>query len=118
MAGLAALLCALGLYGLLAYSAVQRTREIGIRVALGARAANVLGLLLKRTMILVALSATVGIAISAFAMRLLAQVLYGKPDASIYAAVVGLLVSISLAACWVPARRVLRIHPSDALRHE
>ncbi|HLX46172.1 MAG TPA: ABC transporter permease [Bryobacteraceae bacterium] len=118
MAGLAALLCALGLYGLLAYSAVQRTREIGIRVALGAKATNVLGLLLKRTMVLVAVSAAVGIALSVFAMQLLGQVLYGKPDASIYAAVVGLLASISVAACLIPARRVLRIDPSDALRHE
>lgn len=118
MGALAALLSALGLYGLLAYSAVQRTREIGIRMALGAKAADVLGLLLKRTMVVVGVSGAVGIAMSLFLTRILTQFLYAKADPSIYESVVALLAVISLAASLIPARRVLRIHPSDALRHE
>jgi predicted permease len=118
MGGLAALLCALGLYGLLAYSVVQRTREIGIRVALGARSGNVLGLLVKRTMLLVAASGAAGIVLSVFAMRVLGQYLFAQAGASVYGPVVMLLAAIALIACAVPARRVLRIHPSDALRQE
>ena len=118
MGGLAALLCALGLYALLAYSTVQRTREIGIRMALGARTSNVLGVLLRKTMLLVAGSAALGITVSFFAVRILAQFLYAKSDSSIYAAALGLLVAVSLFACAIPARRALRIQPSDALRHE
>jgi predicted permease len=118
MGALAALLCALGLYGLLAYSAVQRTREIGIRMALGAKTGDVLGLLLKRTLLLVGASAAVGIVLSLFSTRILVQFLYARMDSSIYESVVGLLAVISLAAALIPARRVLKIHPSDALRHE
>jgi predicted permease len=118
MGALAALLCALGLYGLLAYSAVQRTREIGIRMALGAKAGDVLKLLLKRTMVLVGASAAVGIVLSLFSTRILVQFLYARMDSSTYESVLALLVVISLAASLIPARRVLKIHPSDALRHE
>jgi predicted permease len=118
MGGLAAVLCALGLYGLLAYSTVQRTREMGIRMALGARPGNLLGLLLKRTTVLVGASGAVGIVLSMYATRVLAQFLYAKSDASIYGMVVALLAGISLIASLVPAQRVLRIRPLDALRHE
>jgi predicted permease len=118
MGGLAALLCALGLYGLLAYSAVQRTREIGIRMALGAKPGNVLGLLLKRTVLLVGASGAVGIFVSFYATRVLAQFLFAKTDASIYGLVVVLLAVIALIASLFPALRVLRIHPLTALRHE
>jgi predicted permease len=118
MGGLAALLCALGLYGLLAYSVVRRTREIGIRVALGARSGNVLGLLLSRTMALVGVSGAAGMVLSIFALRILARFLSASTDAQVYLPVVVLLVSISLVACAIPARRALGIHPSDALRQE
>jgi len=118
MGGLAALLCALGLYGLLAYSAVQRTREIGIRMALGAKPGNVLGLLLKRTVVLVGASGAVGIFVSFYATRVLAQFLFAKTDASIYGLVAVLLAVIALIASLFPALRVLRIHPLTALRHE
>jgi len=118
MGGLAALLCALGLYGLLAYSAAQRTREIGIRMALGARPANILRLLLTRAAFLVGASGTIGIVLSIYGTRLLAQFLYAKSDTSIYATVALLLVIVSLAASVLPALRVLRIHPLSALRHE
>jgi len=118
MGGLAALLCALGLYGLLAYSAVQRTREIGIRMALGAKPGNVLGLLLKRTVVVVGASGAVGIFVSFYATRVLAQFLFAKTDASIYGLVAVLLAVIALIASLFPALRVLRIHPLTALRHE
>src|SRR5262249_47067120 len=109
---------ALGLYGLLAYSAVQRTREIGIRVALGAQPGNILGLLVRRTTILVALSGAIGIALSFYATRILAQFLFAKSDTSVYAMVATLLAAIALIATVIPAHRVLRIRPLDALRHE
>jgi ABC-type antimicrobial peptide transport system permease subunit len=118
MGGLAAVLCALGLFGLLAYSVVQRTREIGIRRALGAGSSNVVGLLLKRTLLLVGSSAVVGFGLSAAALRLLGQVLNTKGDATVYGPVLMLLAAITVLAGIVPARRVLRIHPSSALRHE
>jgi len=118
MGALAALLCALGLYGLLAYSAVQRTREIGIRMALGAKPGNVLGLLLKRTVVVVGASGAVGIFVSFYATRVLAQFLFAKTDASIYGLVAVLLAVIALIASLFPALRVLRIHPLTALRHE
>jgi predicted permease len=118
MGGLAAVLCALGLFGLLAYSVVQRTREIGIRRALGAGSSNVVGLLLKRTLLLVGSSAIVGFGLSVAALRLLGQVLNAKGDATVYGPVVMLLAAITVLAGIVPARRVLRIHPSSALRHE
>jgi predicted permease len=118
MGGLAALLCALGLYGLLAYSVLRRTREIGIRVALGARSTNVLGLVLSRTMVLVGASGAVGILLSIFALRILARFLAASTDPQVYLPVVVLLAAITLVACAIPARRALRIHPSDALRQE
>ena len=118
MGGLAALLCALGLYGLLAYSVLRRTREIGIRVALGARSTNVLGLVLSRTMVLVGASGAVGILLSIFALRILARFLAASTDAQVYMPVVALLAAITLVACAIPARRALQIHPSDALRQE
>jgi predicted permease len=118
MAGLAALLCVLGLYGLLAYAVVQRTREVGIRLALGARASNVLGVLLKRTALIVGASGAIGMAVSVYATRLLAQVLYGSPSAATYVWTAAGLLVISMIACLIPARRVLRIDPSVALRQE
>ncbi len=118
MGGLAALLCALGLYGLLAYSVLRRTREIGIRVALGARSRNALGSVLSRTMLLVGASGAVGIVFSIFALRILARFLSASTDPQVYLPVVALLAAITLVACAIPARRALRIHPSDALRQE
>ena len=118
MGALAALLCALGLYGLLAYSAVQRTREIGIRMALGARPGSVVTLLLKRSVVLVCASGAVGIVASLYANRVLAHFLYAQQDASIYAAVAGLLAAIAVPASMIPALRVLRIDPLQALRQE
>jgi predicted permease len=118
MGALAALLCALGLYGLLAYSAVQRTREIGIRMALGARPRNVIGVLMSRALILVGASGAAGLIVSVFATRVLGQFLYAKSDPSIYGMVAALLVAISIIATTIPAVRVLRIRPLEALRQE
>ncbi len=118
MGGLAAVLCALGLFGLLAYSVVQRTREIGIRRALGARSSNVVGLLLKRTLLLVGASAVVGFALSVGALKMLAQVFNATGDAALYGTVLLLIAAITVLAGIVPARRILTIHPSSALRHE
>lgn len=118
MAGLAALLCALGLYGLLAYAVVQRTREVGIRMALGARTSDVLGMLLKRTTLVVGASGAAGLVLSIYATRLLSQLLYGTPRAATFLWTCAGLLVIATIACLIPARRVVRIDPSVALRQE
>jgi predicted permease len=118
MAALAALLCVLGLYGLLAYAVVQRRREVGIRMALGATAADVLELLLKRAIVLVSVSGACGLGLAVIATRILAQVLYGSPNIATFAWTVAGLIVISIVACLIPARRTLRTHPASALRQE
>jgi macrolide transport system ATP-binding/permease protein len=117
---LALLLDCVGLYGLLAYEVARRTREIGIRMALGAQQREVLRLFIKRGCALVACGALIGLA-AAFALtRYIESMLYGvKPtDATTFVFVTALLMIVALAACWIPARRATRVDPMIALRHE
>lgn len=118
MGGLAALLCALGLYGLLANSVVQRTHEVGIRMALGARYADVLGLLITRTAVLVGAGIATGLVLALFSTRLLATLLYANASPVVYLDVVILVAVIAGLAAIVPAARLLRIDPWVALRHQ
>ncbi|MGI8743620.1 MAG: ABC transporter permease [Bryobacteraceae bacterium] len=118
MGGLAALLCALGLYGLLANSVVQRTHEVGIRMALGARSVDVLGLLIRRMALLVGVGSAAGLILAFFSTRLLASLLYANASPSVYVDVVMLVAVIAAMASIVPAARVLRIDPWIALRHQ
>ncbi|HXJ58402.1 MAG TPA: ABC transporter permease [Verrucomicrobiae bacterium] len=116
----ALLLCALGLYGVLAFTVAQRTREIGIRVTLGARRSDVLKLVVGEGMRLVLLGTALGL-IGAFALsRVLQRLLYEiKPtDPFTYLAVTIVLASVAFLACWLPARRAARVDPIEALRHE
>ena len=113
-AGLALLLASVGIYGVISYAVSQRTREIGLRMALGARPRDVLRLILGEGLKLVCAGVVVGIA------ALLATLLYGVSgtDPLIFIGVTALLVAVSLAACFVPARRAMRVDPIVALRYE
>jgi len=116
----ALLLAALGLYGLLAWSVSRRTREIGVRVALGARRSHVARLVLGEGVTLTAAGLAVGLLAALLSARALSALLYGvKPiDGVTLAAASGLLLLVAVLACAVPARRALRLDPVVALRHE
>jgi ABC-type antimicrobial peptide transport system permease subunit len=117
---LALLLTCIGLYGLLAYEVTRRTREIGIRVALGAPRFNVIRLVVGQGIILVTVGIVFGLG-AGFAMtRYLESLLFGvRPvDPLTFAAVVILLVIVALVACYLPARRASRVDPMVALRHQ
>jgi putative ABC transport system permease protein len=117
---IAVLLTAVGLFGVLSEVAARRRREIGIRIALGARQTHVLGLILSRGLSLTIAGAVLGL-IGAFALtRFLSALLFDvRPtDPASFAAVTLLLVAIALVACWLPARRAAGVDPADVLRAE
>jgi putative ABC transport system permease protein len=117
---LAVFLAAVGVYGVLSYAVTQRTREIGIKIALGARRGNVLGDVLREGMSLTFVGALIGVGGAFLLTRLMASLLYGVTahDPLTFGVVVLLLTCVSLAACYIPARRATRIDPLVALRHE
>jgi predicted permease len=119
-AGLAGLLAALGIYGVLAYVVVQRTREIGIRMALGAVAGHVRLMILKEVGMMVLLGVAVGLPTAYGLARLSESLLFGvhASDPQVYAVGLALIALIALAACFIPARRATRVDPLVALRYE
>jgi putative ABC transport system permease protein len=119
-AGGALLLASIGLYGVLAFTVAQRTREIGVRLALGAPRGNVLSLILKQGMLLVAAGLAIGLAGSIGAARLLRSLLYETAiyDPLTFVVVPLLLAAVSLAACYLPARRAAVLDPLETLRSE
>ncbi len=119
-AGLAVLLAAVGIYGVMAYAVSQRRHEIGVRMALGAGQRTVQGMVLKQGLGLAVAGVGIGVSASAGLTRLLGNMLYGvKPsDPAIFTGVAGALVCVALAACWIPARRATRVDPVIALRYE
>jgi predicted permease len=116
----ALLLASMGLYGVLSYSVAQRTREIGVRIALGATVSGVLGLVLRQGLMVALVGCAVGLAGAIAAGRLIAGLLYGvKPlDALTFAGVCALLLVVALLASWLPARRAAKVDPMVALRCE
>lgn len=119
-AALAALLAAVGIYGLMAYLVQQRTREFGIRMALGARQRDVLTLVLRHGAVLVGAGVAAGMVGAVLATKLIASQLFGVGtfDATTFGAVSSLLVVIALVATWLPAFRATRVDPVVALRTE
>ncbi len=117
---LGTLLAAIGLYGVLSYSVIQRTREIGIRMALGAQQFSVLFMALRRGMTVAGIGIAAGIIAAVGLTRILRARLFGvsPTDTLTFAAVALLLAAVALLACWLPARRAGRVHPMEALRYE
>ncbi len=118
--GLALLLAAVGLYGLMAHTATRRTREIGIRMALGAQRANVLWMILRDGIVLVALGAVVGIPVAFGVTRFVSSFLYGLTarDPATMGIATGLLALVTIIASLLPARRASKVDPMVALRYE
>ena len=119
-AGLALLIVAFGIYGLLSYTVAQRRGEIGIRMALGARRGDILGLVVRQGAALVVAGGVLGMFAAAASSRVLERLLYGvtASDLPTFLGAPLVLVAVALVACWLPARRAARIDPMRALRFE
>ena len=118
--GIALFLAAIGIYGVMAYSVAQRTQEIGVRMALGARQVHVLRLIFGQSLLMLTIGTIIGLA-GAFALtRLMSTLLFEvtATDPLTYVSVVGLLTVVALLACYIPARRAAKVDPLIALRYE
>ena len=118
--GLALLLASVGLFGLMSYNVARRTNEIGIRMALGAQRQDVLGMVMRESMILVVIGVAAGLGIAIAASRFVATLLFGLPptDAVSMVLAIGIMVMVSALAGYLPARRASRVDPMVALHYE
>jgi ABC-type antimicrobial peptide transport system permease subunit len=118
--GIAAILAAIGIYGIMAYSVAERTREIGIRMSLGAGSLDVVIMVMRHALVLVAIGWLAGLLSSFGLTRLIQSGLYGvtATDPATYAGISLLLVLIATSACLIPTLRALRVDPTIALRYE
>jgi ABC-type antimicrobial peptide transport system permease subunit len=120
IAGAVALLLGLiGIYGVISYLVAQRSAEIGVRMALGARPGDVAGMILRQGASVAVAGLVVGFVVAVAGSRLLTALLFevSATDPATYSIVAALLLSVALLACWLPARRAARLDPVDALRN-
>jgi len=120
MGAIGLILAVIGIYGIVSFSAAQRTREIGIRMALGGSARDVMRLILRQGVGMVIVGLGVGVLAALGITRVMTRLLVGvsPSDPMTYAAVSLLLTAVALLACWIPARRATRVDPGVALRYE
>jgi putative ABC transport system permease protein len=118
--GVALIIATVGIYGVIAYSVERRSKEFGLRIALGAQSGDVLGLVMKQGALLTAIGVVVGLVAALGLTRLMASLLFGvRPtDAATFVSVSALIAAVALFASYIPARRATRVDPMQALRHE
>jgi ABC-type antimicrobial peptide transport system permease subunit len=116
----ALLLAALGIYGVISFIVSERTRDIGIRLALGAQRGKIMGMILRQGLGLATAGAALGLVGSVIVSHLMAGLLFGvsPTDLLTFAGVTLVLTAVALAACYIPARRAMRVDPMIALRYE
>jgi macrolide transport system ATP-binding/permease protein len=114
------MLAGVGIYGVTAYTVARRTREIGIRISLGARRADIVTMILREGLSLTLIGSAIGLVFAALVSQVLAGFLFGIPpiDPITFAGTTLLFVAVALAACYRPVRRATRIDPTRALRYE
>ena len=117
---LALVLALIGVFSVINYSTSRRTREIGIRLALGAQRTDILGMIMKEALFIVGVGVVIGLLMAFASGRLIASLLFADSGAeiSVYVAIALLLIAIAMLACFIPAYKATKVDPNDALRHE